>query len=345
MQKKKVLFLGPQVMGINNDIIDELELQGYKVDWVESGQITPNPYIRVYYDLFDEIHIKEYQLKAEKYWKDYFALLKDSAYDFFFSIDGMMVCPYLFEKLKDLNPSVKTILYMFDRIEGVYQVDGFFKYYDKVYSFDLGDCSSFHLKFLPIYWKECSNDNEVIYDIFGLAGYDFNKRDRTALYKKVRSVAKKNGLKEYIRLYTNLISNIPALIIRNFVTLFVRRNHHLPLGDILSGVLTSKSMSPDEFRKAMNMSKAILDTQAVYQDGLTARFMWALGQEKKIVTTNKSIKKYPFYTPEQFFVLEDGNYDGIASFINIPFQMSENNRATILQYRIDNWVKTLFAIE
>lgn len=342
MQNNKVLFLGPRVMGINNDIIEELELQGYEVDWVDSGQITPNPYIRVYYDLYDDEHIKEYQFKAESFWKDYFATINYKVYDYFLSIDGMMVCHYLFERLKELNPTVKKILYMFDRIEGVYQVDGFFKYFDAVYSFDLGDCSLFHLKFLPIYWKECDYAKELKYDIFGLAGYDFNKRDRTALYKNVRKVAHKHGLKEYIKLYTGLVSNIPALMLRNFVTLFVRRNHHLPLGDILSGVLTSKSLTPDEFRKTMNMSKAILDTQASYQDGLTARFMWALGQERKIITTNNSIKKYPFYTPEQFYVLEDGNYEGIVSFINSPFQMTEKNRAIIVQYRIDNWVRFLF---
>ena len=94
----------------------------------------------------------------------------------------------------------------------------------------------------------------------------------------------------------------------------------------------------------ISKSRAILDTQASYQDGLTARFMWALGEEKKIITTNDNILKYPFYTPEQFYILNENNLSGIPEFLKKDFVMTDSNRKIVAQYRIDNWLDTLLML-
>ena len=75
---------------------------------------------------------------------------------------------------------------------------------------------------------------------------------------------------------------------------------------------------------------------------MTARFMWALGAEKKIITTNKTVVQNTFYSPEQIYVLSDSNLDGVMNFISKDFQMSSEKRNIVLHYRIDNWVDTMF---
>jgi len=100
------------------------------------------------------------------------------------------------------------------------------------------------------------------------------------------------------------------------------------------------SINPSEFRKVIQQSNIILDTQNPFQDGLTARFMWALGLEKKIITTNESVKDYDFYNDNQVFVLND-NYSELVDFIKKPFAMSDVQRDQIAKYRIDHWIDIL----
>ena len=106
-------------------------------------------------------------------------------------------------------------------------------------------------------------------------------------------------------------------------------------------MFTTKGQSPKEFREMIMKSRVILDTQNSNQDGLTARFMWTLGAEKKIITTNKAASLYSFYTPEQVFILNENNIDKVVTFIHQDYSMPDTIRAIIKNYRIDNWIETM----
>ena len=114
-----------------------------------------------------------------------------------------------------------------------------------------------------------------------------------------------------------------------------------------SPLITPKQIPTSEYRKLIKRSKIVLDSNAAHQDGLTARFMWSLGEERKIITTNKAVKEYDFYTPEQIFVVDSiGNLladSCLDRFVNSDFHMNEILRQKVNAYRIDNWIKTLFA--
>ena len=69
--------------------------------------------------------------------------------------------------------------------------------------------------------------------------------------------------------------------------------------------------------------------------------MWALGAEKKIITTNKAVIQNVFYSPDQIYVLSENNLNGVVDFISKDFQMTEDRRRIVQQYRIDNWVNTM----
>lgn len=107
---------------------------------------------------------------------------------------------------------------------------------------------------------------------------------------------------------------------------------------------TYASVSPMEFRNLIACSDVVVDTNAAHQDGLTARFMWALGAGKKIITTNVSVKKYDFYNPNQILVLDDLDYlDSklILDFIKQKFIFGEEQKKRVLPYELSNWLKTL----
>ena len=140
------------------------------------------------------------------------------------------------------------------------------------------------------------------------------------------------------KIYNNY-GNTVSLLLRNMAKAIIGREH-LPLLDIISGMFTKKALLPSDFKQLIVSSNTVVDTNHPFQDGLTARFMWALGAEKKIVTTNCSVRNYPFYSDEQIFILNN-NWDELPDFLKSEFTMKESVRAEIAKYRIDNWLDTI----
>ena len=338
---KRVLLYSAKFMNIYLDIKKGLEDMGYDVEWIEANTVPNNPFNKTL-GLYSEDKIDAYLYKASEKWKSLLVSDKFSRpFDFFISVVGIDIPPFVFEELSRSNPQIRKVLYLYDRVEGVYQIDRFFKYYDEVFSFDKGDCRQFKLTFLPIYWIPVSTVVENLkYDIFAFASYSELKQDRTALFSELKKIADNNNYSDFIKLYDRSYgTNKTVFIVKSLVNWLLKRNT-LTMKDISVGLITGKSVEPDEYRQLINQSRVVFDTQAPYQDGLTARFMWALGAGKKIITTNPHIKTYEFYDKNQFFVL-DNNINEIESFVNNPFEPSSLHKEMIEPYRIDNWVKTL----
>jgi len=87
-------------------------------------------------------------------------------------------------------------------------------------------------------------------------------------------------------------------------------------------------------------SDCVLDTDRESQSGTTPRLIWALAMGKKVVTTNKNIVKFDFYSPQQILVIDRNNPIVPIEFISTP--LPEDFKApNIDNLRIDNWVKRL----
>lgn len=66
----------------------------------------------------------------------------------------------------------------------------------------------------------------------------------------------------------------------------------------------NEPLTPAEFRSLIYNSRCVIDTYNTFQEGMTPRFMWALGAGCKIITTNKNCKEYSFYSPEYIYIVE-----------------------------------------
>lgn len=339
-QEKRILLLTPSFMNIYKDVMSCLEEKGWIVSWVKDNQIPKNPYIRDTH-IWNRKPKRLYNNEVESLWKKILSEPQYSfTYDAFLAIDGLMAHPYLFETLRKRNPNVKLVLFLYDRIDGHFQTNSFFSYYDKLFSFDLRDCQKYKLNFLPIYWCPSINTLENKYDIFGLASLRYESQDRLVVFEKVKKIAQDNNIPEYIKLLypTNINKYIYAL---KCLAMRMMGRRCFSIEELKNNALfTNTSITPEQFRVLIQQSKTILDTQNPYQDGLTARFMWALGLEKKIITTNESAMLYDFYDEKQVFILKD-NYNELLDFIQSSFEMSDTKREIIANYRIDNWIETL----
>jgi hypothetical protein len=336
--RKRVLLLAPPYMDIYKDIITCLEQLDYEVTWVEDGQIAGNPY-----NLKNITrHTKPKDIYANEvlcFWQSKFTEWGDCKFDFFLAIDGLMVCNDFFEELSRRCPEIRKVLYLYDRIENNYELDCFFPYYDKVSTFDIADSQKYNIFHLPIYWVPVSAELKENFDIFAMASYDVDRRYK--IFTRVKKIAKEEGLKENIHMWHPRINN-RFLYQCKYLVKRILNEKMLSLRQLQDEIFTNQTLSPDEFRAAIFNSKVILDTHLPYQDGLTARFMWALGAGKKIITTNANSKNYAFYDSNQIMILNN-NFEEIVDFIRKPFEMSNQNRNIVLKYRIDNWIKTLLS--
>ena len=78
-----------------------------------------------------------------------------------------------------------------------------------------------------------------------------------------------------------------------------------------------------------------MDSPQEGQTGLTIRVIEALGAKKKIITTNKDVKNYDFYSENNVYIY-DGSFDFSSPFFTEKYVPVKKN--IYEKYNIDNWL-------
>ena len=334
-------------MDLYKDIISEMEKQCYKVDFLPEKTFKYDPYnIREEcYFIKKEWKQKQFEAELEQYWAEVLNSEKyKNYYDYLFVLDGQSIRKVVFEILKTRNPNLKSVNYLFDTTTGVYEFHHNFPFFDKIYSFDKKEVSMYGLSHLPIYWVE---DDEYVsqdIDLFGLGRYNNSRYD---LFKTLHHIIKGKNYNVFLKLNMDKISNMSFYRIKYAVRTLFKIVYDRPSPEaFVSDFCTTENVSPSHFRNLICRSKCVVDTSAPHQDGLTARFMWALGLERKIITTNEDVKSYSFYSPRQIFVVKNSSEviqkkEEILSFIQESFKMSPEIKIEVEKYRLDNWIRRI----
>ena len=338
----KALLIAPNVGGFYQDIIDELQRRGFETDYIwdafdkDDPDFIHSPYFGDNKEQKDRV-LSKYKL----YWAD---LLNRSEYnkkyDLLFVIDGKMLHPYLFDVLRQRNPSIKSINYLYDTTRGNYRFNVNSSYFDKVVTYDRKDSEDYEWGFMPIPWCKMEPSEKRSYVFFGMGNFI---PSRFILYKLVNRIATEHNLESFIKLFVRRIKLYP---IKYFVNFFLQQKQYVKPSIYYSRFIVHDFIPKDVFQQAMMESEVIVDSIDPRQDGLTARCTWALGAGKKIITNNQSIKMYDFYSPEQIFVVENASYskeiaDNILSFAKSTYVMPVEIRQKIDSFRIDNWMSQI----
>ena len=101
------------------------------------------------------------------------------------------------------------------------------------------------------------------------------------------------------------------------------------------------------FDYSENLAKAhaariIVDFKTPAHNGLSFRPFEALGYRKKLITTNNEITKYDFYHPNNIFVWNGQNLDGLGDFLNTPYH--ELPSEIYEKYSFGNWIRYILDI-
>lgn len=347
--RKKLLLIAPRISDIYKDIITLLNKWCIDVDFIEDKVSNYDPkYLRSNRNLLfrNKIGRRIYSSIQKKKWIN--LLQKEpynKKYDYLLVINGQSIHPLLIEELRRRNDKLYASNFLFDTCVSLYQFQYNFPYFDCVASFDKHESAQFNLSFLPIYWQEEKACSDFEYDLFCFGGYG---PQRLALYQQIGEIAKQENLQAFIKLFVPVISHYKLYKIKHRIRKILGLRTYMPPEHYELGIITHQRIPANEFRKMVCNSSIVVDDVKQEQDGMTARFMWALGAGKKIVTTNTNILRYECYTPDQIYVVKDEKAlikdKGLRSFIRKDFKMPPDMRNKIMQWRLDNWLSFLLDI-
>jgi hypothetical protein len=202
-------------------------------------------------------------------------------------------------------------------------------HFDKIYSFDLDDCQKYNFtylnQFLPFTYSEMeklryeSSRFSKTEKICFFIGEYWN--DRVKVINSIAPTLHKNGYQTDFNLINYSSNQITSPLCE---TEYYKLGHKISYFENIEQV---------------KRSDIILEIGQIGQAGVTLRAIEAILFNKKLITTNQSIKKYDFYSPEQIFILNNENSDNIENFLKLDF--SPVSLDILYQYSADAMLDTI----
>lgn len=193
--------------------------------------------------------------------------------------------------------------------------------FDEIFSFDLDDCQKFGFNFITNYIyidKKEIKEHETNKNVFIIISVD-----------------------ERLPFLNNLANHLSE---QNIDFKFIVIGKRKPK-DINPNIIYSKKhIFLEDLQNDLENSKVFLDLIRHGHNGLSFRIFEALAMQRKIITTNQSIRQYDFYNPNNILILDESKPINInPDFFTTPYEpLSEE---MYHKYTIENWVKTVFKLE
>lgn len=337
----KIFFLTQFYFDLYKPIYEELVRQGHDV-YIEKDVCLPFDYNfsagnktvksvrKVLRKLF---HIETL------YWKNkiHNNPAYNESYDVLICIDGVSFSPFLINHLKKYNPKLKATLYLWDSSKYY----DFFRYnycFDKVFTFDIDDANLVpNVKVLHSYWTPVKNATVTKYKIF-MVGSDHD--DRIDIVSKIYSQIKTANVPSFIKIVINK-PQTNKQVIDYILSVSKKKKKKIIEWEKKSDLpfTTTECFKNEDIIKYISESECVLDTDMPIQTGATQRVIWALAQGKKIISTNTSLKRMPFYKAGQISFIDRRNPVLDMKFLNEKkvFPISDE----ISNLRIDKWIHQL----
>jgi len=253
-------------------------------------------------------------------------------YDFVLLIRAEAVTRKFIVELRACHKNAAILLYQWDSMTLTRGPIDKLDLFDRTFSFDKRDCSTYSMTFLPLFYID---DYRDIKRTPADPQYDFLfvgtiHSDRFKMIRQIEQYAHSRSMSCYFYMY------IPAPLLFYKMKYFERK---------LSGARKSQfkffHLSKCETVHAVENAKILIDSEHPAQLGLTMRTIEALGARRKLVTTNRDVVNYDFYHPNNILVV---NREGVQipdSFIESKYVDVERN--TYRKYCVHEWASTIFS--
>ena len=326
---KKILLIAPVFFNYYKEIIRELELQGYAVDYVCDAPSNSNVS-----KALGRINKSIIRFFTYRYFKNVVVpLLNAKTYDYVFVVAGMTFAfsANMVKKIRECNPKAKFVMYQWDSEKNLPYSTSIHPYFDKLFSFDLRDCNrdnKYH--FLPLFYTRMYENIGEKNDVACEYDCSYVGTAHPLKYKNINDIAsglKATWNKQFIYHY------MPSKLKYIYHKLLAPEYKNAKLSDF-----RFEKISSSEMVEIFCKSKCILDSPQAGQTGLTIRTMECLGAKKKMITSNTDVVNYDFYQNENIYVYNE-KFDFDSPFFTRPYKEIDN---TIYEkYSLRNWLKTI----
>lgn len=310
--KKNLEFLGFEVVDVSYPHIYK-----YK-NWIEKLTNFVYKIVQGHLGYKKKLRFAKYSENLEK---KILTLPKKADYALFIRPD---LFPEDFVKFA-VSKAEKSVAYQWDGIHIFPDIQRYTDFFDRFFVFDPNDISP-NQNVLPTTnfffdynWNEENIKNEK--NVYFVGSYF---KGRIQPIQKISEIIAKTDFKNNIYIRTDKETI---------------KSKYRDLGI----VFLEENMSFSENLKNMKEATVLLDFLNGKHNGLSFRTFEAIGYAKKLITNNVDVKNYDFYHPNNFFVWEDENFEGLEDFLHTPYmEMPENMRQ---KYSFTNWIHYLLDIE
>lgn len=323
LKGKKILFFSPAFFNYESKIADKMREMGAYVDMYD---------VRSVKGAFERALLKIspafFNKKSFKYYESILQNNLKKDYDYILIVKCDMTPVSILRKFREVYPNAKLCLNLWDSVDNIPGVTEKFKYFDTLHSFDPEDCKRYkELKLRPLFYvDEFKKSNDSIEDYkYDISFLGTVHSDRYSVIRAVKSIAKKNKLRCYWFLYLQ--------------SKFIYYFYKLTKKEFRNTKPTSFSyekMSSEDISKIVDSSRIILDVQHPKQTGLTMRTIEMIGMNKKLITTNASIKEYDFYNPNNIAVIDRKQVKLDMTFLKKEYELLHKD--VYEKYSLKSWI-------
>lgn len=325
MDQKRILLISSDFFKYYELISKELENQGWSVTYI-NDRPSANPFIKIF--------IRKFRFLMTWYLNSFYQKKLQGAgqFEHVLIVKGEGITPSLIQYIRKNHSLGKIYLYLWDGIKNSTGALQNAKMVDQTFTFDPQDSEQFKFKLLPLFYVESVNkvvENKTQAD-WDLSFVGSVHGDRMKVIQRM----KKNlpgGAKFFVFVY------FPSKLLYYF-----RKFLDSSFSSFGDQELSLKTLPKQQAQSVFNSSTAVLDVHHMNQTGLTMRTLEVLSLGKKLVTTNKTIKMYPFYHENCIQIIDRQNPQ-----INPAFFKSEvpAGYTTLLKpYELAQWARTLTTI-
>jgi hypothetical protein len=321
IQGKRILIISPQFFGYANRIVERLISLGVDITWLDC-----RPDNSVLTKLVMRYFPVLYKRKIHNYYKNSLT----TVFDRVLVINPERLSENTIALIKELTCASQFILYMWDSFAYKKRNKKLIQYFDKCLTFDTNDSKRLNIPLRPLFFLSDKQGKETYTEKIDVSFVGTGHTDRAKIMETIKKQCHESGLTCFFYLYLQS----PLIYLFNKIT-------NREFKGINKNYFHYKPINYNEYMEIVDKSKAIIDTEAPKQTGLTMRTFEVLGKEKKLITTNINIMEYDFYNAANILVIDRNNPVIDDNFLNKTYKPLSPE--LYYKYSIDGWLEDIFA--
>lgn len=325
---KNILFIAPEFFNFHRDIKTSFESLGHTVHYIPD---RPSKHALI------KILIRKAKFLLVPYLNRYFERMAEEipadSIDEIFILRGEGLTSSSLKKLKQRFPKARVQLYLWDSVARSHGCLDLMPLTDRAWTYDLRDSKRYpQMKFtLNFYVSEQDIQRKrapIDHFDWDLVFFGTVHGDRLKVISKIGK-----AVPDLSRFYIFFYFQSPIMY-------YARKLFDPAFKFFKPEHFSFKPKFGKDWDEVASRASAVLDVHHTQQGGLTTRTLEAMAFGFKLVTTDETIREYPFFNPKQILIIDRNNPVIPPDFLAAPNNFEVHPSVKDLEVR--NWVKRFF---